>query len=50
MAAMFTFWICFVSEHDANRDTPSGLGAYWKQLAVIAFSSAFFFVYEFCER
>ena len=50
IAAMFTFWIIFVSEHHANRDTPSHLGVYWKQLAVVSLSSLFFFVYEFCER
>ena len=50
IAAMFTFWITFVNEHHANRDTPSHLGVYWKQLAVVSLSSIFFFVYEFCER
>ena len=50
IAAMFMFWIIFVSEHHADRDTPSHLGHYWKQLAVVSLSSLFLFVYEFCER
>jgi hypothetical protein len=51
ISALFSFWILFVGEHTAGDGEGGGnLGHYWKQLATVAVSSLFMFVYEFCER
>ena len=43
--------VCSVAQGDGGEgEAGSQLGHYWKQLAVVAVSSIFMFIYEFCER